>query len=91
MHLPVVVHLKTDLRSKEAASDMATLTLLSAMMCNSSTKTKVVLSMLREALGKAASVIVKEGDKEKSAGVKRKKERDYSTPLSLYRRPPPPS
>ena len=84
MHLPVVVHLKTDLRSKEAASEMATLSLLSAMVCNSSTKAKVVLSMVREALGKAASVMVKAGDKEGSAGVKRKKGRDYYTPLSLY-------
>ena len=91
MYLPIVVHLNTDLRSKEAAAEMAGLYLLSAVVCNSSTKAKMVLPMVREALQRAASVMVKAGDKEKSAGVKRKKGRDYSTPLSLYRRPPPPS
>ena len=84
MYLPVVVHLNTDLRSKEAAAEMAGLYLLSAVVCNSSTKAKMVLPMVREALGRAASVMVKAGDEEKSAGFKKKKGRDYYTSLSLY-------
>ena len=79
-----MVHLNTDLRSKEAAAEMAALSLLLVVVCNSSTKSKLVLPMVREALGRAASVMVKAGDEEKSAGFKKKKGRDYYTSLSLY-------
>ena len=49
---------------------------LSAVVCDSSTDSKVVLPMVREALERVASVMVK-------AGGKRKRGRDSSTPSSL--------
>ena len=91
LSLPVVVHLNSGLRSKEAAAEVAALSPLLAVVCDSSTDSKVVLPMLRGALEKAASVMVKVGDGEGSAGGKRKKGRDYSTPPSIYRQQPPPS
>ena len=96
--LPGVAHLNADLRSEEAANEMAALSPLSAVVCDSSTDSKVVLPMVREALERAAMTMTmaKSGDEdgEGSEGGKRKRGEDSSaTPPSLHRirrRTPPP-